>query len=79
LTIGLSEELNPLWKITGQFITNLNDQSLLNNVLVEHSFKEDVYINLGMYLPIGKKSPLIPKSEFGNYPTVTYTSIRLYF
>ncbi|MDD4975280.1 MAG: hypothetical protein PHY93_13055 [Bacteriovorax sp.] len=76
---GMSYEISPIWKLTGQFLFNANDLSILNNLLVEHSFAQDVFIDLGTYLPVGAKSAMVQKSEFGIYPKIYYTALRLYF
>ena len=76
---GMSYEINPIWKLTGQFLFNANDLSVLNNLLVEHSFAQDVFLDFGSYLPIGAKSGQVQKSEFGIYPKIYYSTLRLYF
>lgn len=79
LAPGMTYELSSLWKLTGQFLLNLNDHSIFNNLTLEYNVAQDAFIDLGAYVPAGKKSPLIPKSEFGSYPTSIYTSLRFYF
>jgi hypothetical protein len=76
---GMNYEIGPLLKLTGQFLFNINDSSILSNVLVEQSFTQDVFIDFGTYLPFGSRSPVVQKSEFGNYPKIFYSSLRLYF
>ncbi|MBF0299560.1 MAG: hypothetical protein HQK51_12620 [Oligoflexia bacterium] len=76
---GITYEITPIWKLTGQFLYNIVDSSILNNTFLEHSFAQDVFIDLGTYLPFGKKFQLTQKSEFGDSPKIFYSSIRLYF
>jgi hypothetical protein len=79
LVPGMNYELNPLWKLTGQFILNTDDKSLLSNVLLEHGLAQDIFIDIGTYLPLGAKSQLFQQSEFGMYPQLIYSTLRFYF
>lgn len=76
---GMTYELSSLWKLTGQFLLNLNDYSLFNNLALEYNMAQDVFIDLGAYVSAGKKAKLVQRSEFGTYPTSLYTSLRFYF
>lgn len=76
---GMTYELSSLWKLTGQFLLNLNDHSIFNNLAIEYNVAQDAFIDLGAYVPAGKKSQLSQLSEFGSYPTSIYTSLRFYF
>lgn len=76
---GMTYELSSLWKLTGQFLLNLNDYSVFNNLSLEYNVAQDAFIDLGAYIPAGKKSQLAQRSEFGVYPTSFYTSLRFYF
>lgn len=79
LAPGMTYELSSLWKLTGQFLLNLNDRSIINNLALEYNVAQDAFIDLGAYVPAGKKAQYIPESEFGSYPTSIYTSLRFYF
>lgn len=79
LAPGMTYEISSLWKLTGQFLLNLNDSSIFNNLTVEYNVAQDAFIDLGAYVPAGKKSQYIQRSEFGSYPTSFYTSLRFYF
>lgn len=79
LAPGMTYELSSLWKLTGQFLLNLNDYSIFNNLAVEYNVAQDVFMDLGAYVPAGKKSQYVHRSEFGSYPTSIYTSLRFYF
>lgn len=76
---GMTYELGSLWKLTGQFLLNLNDYSIFNNLALEYNVAQDVFMDLGAYVPFGKKTELVQRSEFGSYPTSIYTSLRFYF
>lgn len=76
---GLTYEISSLWKFTGQFLFNLNDTSIFNNVIVEYNVAQDMFIDLGAYLPFGKKAEFAQESEFGSYPKTVYTAFRMYF
>ncbi len=76
---GMTYELSSLWKLTGQFLLNLNDYSIFNNLALEYNVAQDAFIDLGAYVPAGKKTELVQRSEFGSYPTSFYTSLRFYF
>lgn len=76
---GMTYELGSLWKLTGQFLLNLNDHSIFNNLTLEYNVAQDAFIDLGAYVPAGKKAQVLPRSEFGSYPTSIYTSLRFYF
>jgi hypothetical protein len=76
---GLTYEISPVWKLTGQFLFNVNDLSMLNNLLLEHSFAQDVFLDFGTYLPAGARSVQAQKSEFGIYPKIYFSALKLYF
>ncbi len=76
---GLTYELSSLWKLTAQCLFNANDLSIFNNLALEYNIAQDAFIDLGAYVPMGTKSPSVQKSEFGVYPKILYSSLRLYF
>ncbi|MBC7539444.1 MAG: hypothetical protein H7281_11530 [Bacteriovorax sp.] len=76
---GMTYEISSLWKVTGQCLFNANDLSIFNNISVEHNFAQDVFIDLGAYIPFGAKTRLTQNSEFGIYPKIIYSSLRFYF
>jgi hypothetical protein len=77
---GLTYEINALWKTTCQFLLNLNDNSIFNNIALEYNVAQDMFLDLGAYLPFGTQSKLLEqKSEFGVYPKIIYSSFRFYF
>ena len=76
---GMTYEISSLWKLTEQLLLNAGDLSVFNNLSLEYNLAQDVFIDLGAYLPFGAKSQQIQKSEFGIYPKLIYSSLRYYF
>ncbi len=87
---GLAYEITPLINFTAQALLNAVDMSAYLSALFEFNFAEDVYIDAGAFISTGRKpetrinevSGLAEreiKSEFGMYPDIYFTSIRLYF
>lgn len=76
---GLTYEMSSLWKLTAQFLFNVHDLSMFNNVALEYGLAQDVFLDAGTYLPLGRKNQFVQKSEFGIYPKIFYASLRLYF
>ncbi len=89
LNIGATYEITPLIPFTGMVIVNLADGSLTFSPSVEYNIKEDIYLALGAYIGIGKRPEItttcnlgdctVYHSEFGAYPSMVYTSFRVYF
>ncbi|MBC7713672.1 MAG: hypothetical protein H7177_10050 [Rhizobacter sp.] len=77
---GLTYEISSLWKLTGQFLFNFNDDSFFNNLSVEYNVAQDMFIDLAGYIPFGKETKTFQqRSEFGSYPKTVYTAFRMYF
>ncbi|MBC7427866.1 MAG: hypothetical protein H7336_04585 [Bacteriovorax sp.] len=77
---GMTYEISSLWKLTAQFLFNLNDASIFNNLSAEFNMAQDMFIDLGGYIPFGKETRSFQqRSEFGSYPKSVYTSFRMYF
>jgi len=81
---GIAYEITPLWHASGQVLINVEDGSALFAPRLEYNFVEDVVLEAGAFVPVGRKaraSAVIPEpeSEFGLYPTLFFTSVRLYF
>jgi hypothetical protein len=87
---GVSYEITPLLKATLQVLVNLEDVSALFFPRLEYNLLEDVYLEAGAYVPVGREAKAAlgplggavipePESEFGLYPTLFFTSMRLYF
>jgi hypothetical protein len=89
LNLGVTAQITPLIPFTGILIFNLNDRSLNFAPSIEYNIKEDIYIAAGAYLGIGKRPEICDvcnpalqfrfHSEFGAYPNMVYSSLRIYF
>jgi hypothetical protein len=66
-------------------LVNLTDPSLVLNLTLEYDIKENVYVEGGCTLGFGENpellgvDPVAYRSEFGFYPNVIYTAVKLYF
>ncbi len=87
---GLTYKITPLFNFSANTLLNVADLSAYLSPLFELNFAEDVYIELGAFCSIGRKlkkrvneaaeaEENVPASEFGFYPDIYFTSIRLYF
>jgi hypothetical protein len=87
---GLSYQFTPLLIFSGSMLANAADGSIYFSPRLEYSFSEDVYLEAGAFVAYGEKAKFVadaspgagnfePKSEFGLYPNMYFTSIRIYF
>jgi hypothetical protein len=87
---GVSYQINPLLILTGEVIVNLNDRSSFIIPQIEYNIAENIYLSGGAYLGFGKGigvssldylpyPRLYLQSEFGVYPHMYFTSLRVYF
>ncbi len=89
LTPGAIVQISPLWTLTTQGLFNLNDWSVYVGGDLEYNVAENVYLQIGAFLPLGNAPNirLAPdnshvfqlNSEFGSYPDMLYTAFRVYF
>jgi len=81
LTLGLSYNLSPLILFSQNTIVNLNDASFLFSPKVEYNILENHYIDVGMFLGVGKgsRNDQNLKSEFGAYRDSAYVGYKVYF
>lgn len=89
LNLGVTYQVTPLVPFTGTLIFNVDDGSLIFSPMVEYNIKEDIYIAAGAYVGMGKRPEICDVcnpalrfrfgSEFGGYPNMFYTSLRIYF
>jgi len=90
VSIGLNKQLHPLVGLNSIFIYNIGDNSLIFSPVLEYNISENIYISLGGFAGFGKCpeiksvsneniSNAILRSEFGSYPTIIYSSFRIYF
>ena len=81
LIVGLTYLISPLVNISMSQMTNLDDSSLLFTPGFEWNIEQDLTIDVGASIGLGRKSStrLAPKSEFGSYDNSIYTKLRYYF
>lgn len=80
LNFGATYQLTPLVTVNGLVILNLGDHSFSFSPTLEYNLKEDIYFSAGAYLGIGKSpGAVLFRSEFGSYPSMFFTSFRVYF
>jgi len=85
LSAGMTWQLHPLLPVNAFVIYNIADGSMMVSPTAEYNIREDIYLSLGAFFGIGKGAELsrtgIPgmKSEFGTYPHLIYTALRIYF
>ncbi len=89
LSLGVTCQLTPLIPFTGVTFVNLGDGSLTLAPSLEYNIAENIYLGGGAYISLGKKSEKAApgaavalihfRSEFGAYPSMFYTSLRVYF
>lgn len=89
LNLGMTCQISPLIPFTGVLFVNLGDGSLTLAPALEYNIAENIYLGGGAYFGLGKKPEKIAPgaakgttlfhSEFGAYPAMFYTSLRIYF
>ena len=79
-------QATPLLGLSGQFLLNAGDSSLLAAPRIDYNFVQDAYLEAGAFWGLGKAPRLDPVSlalqvgsEFGLYPDSLFTAVRLYF
>jgi hypothetical protein len=82
---GITYEMTALTKLSSQLLINMNDPSMFMSLVLSYNFLENVMLDIGTYISLGRNMTMptpfnyVPRSEFGMYPSIFYTSIRLYF
>ncbi len=81
---GLTFQITPLISLSGVVLSNIADPSLFPSLQIEYNFAQDIYLSAGGFIGIGKRPEVEDeetqfKSEFGGYPTLFFSSFRLYF
>ena len=83
LAPGVSQQLTPLLRISGQFLLNLSDFSSWLTPQIAYNVAEDIHLSLGCFFSFGKPplndDPNLYQSEFGLYPNVIFSSFNVYF
>lgn len=83
--VGGTYNVSPLLPASALVLVNLNDLSVELSLSAEYNFKENVYVGGGVFLGLGPEPetlggvPIRYRSEFGAYPQVIYTEVKLYF
>ena len=84
LVPGLTFQITPLISLSGVVLSNVADPSVFPSLQVEYNFAQDIYLSAGGFIGIGKRPETEDdetqfKSEFGGYPTLFFSSFRIYF
>ncbi len=81
---GLSCQITPLISLSGVLLLNTSDPSVFPSLQIEYNFAQDIYLSAGGFIGIGKRPETEDdetqfRSEFGGYPTLLFSSFRIYF
>ena len=81
---GLTFQITPLISLSGVILSNVSDPSLFPSLQIEYNFAQDIYLSAGGFIGIGKRPETEDeetqfRSEFGGYPTLFFSSFRIYF
>ena len=84
LAPGLTFQITPLISLGSVVLSNISDPSVFPSLQVEYSCAQDIYLSAGGFVGIGKRPETEDeetqfRSEFGGYPTLFFSSFRLYF
>ncbi len=85
LSGGLTFQFHPLVPFSAMAIYNLSDGSIIISPSLEYNISENIYLSFGAFISAGKGvqytsvDNLNLQSEFGAYPNLVFTSIRIYF
>ena len=84
LVPGLSCQITPLISLSGVLLLNTSDPSVFPSLQIEYNFAQDIYLSAGGFIGIGKRPETEDeetqfRSEFGGYPTLLFSSFRIYF
>ncbi|MBN1697717.1 MAG: hypothetical protein JW881_09400 [Spirochaetales bacterium] len=85
LGAGFTYQITPLLPISTLILFNICDQSFLLSSEIEYNFAENIYLTGGISAGLGKEPESLGGivtsygSEFGAYPMVVHTSLRIYF
>ena len=81
---GLTVQITPLVSLSGVVLSNIADPSVFPSLQAEYNFAQDIYLSAGGFIGIGKRPETEDeetqfRSEFGGYPTLFFSSVRIYF
>lgn len=84
-SLGATYQIAPLLPASGFVLVNLTDPSVVLSLSLEYNIKENLYLEGGCTLGFGENplvsggEPIEYRSEFGAYPNLVYTAVKLYF
>ena len=81
---GLTFQITPLISLSGVVLSNIANPSVFPSLQVEYNLAQDIYLSAGGFIGIGKRPKTEDeetqfRSEFGGYPTLFFSSFRIYF
>lgn len=81
---GVTIQITPLIALSGVVLSNISDSSMFPSLQIEYNFAQDIYLSAGGFVGIGKHPETDDeetqfRSEFGGYPTLFFSSFRIYF
>ena len=82
LVPGLTFQITPLISLSGVVLSNISDPSGFPSLQLEYNLAQDIYLSAGGFIGIGKRPETEEtqfRSEFGGYPTLFFSSFRIYF
>ncbi|MEC8842165.1 MAG: hypothetical protein VX432_11280 [Candidatus Poribacteria bacterium] len=87
LALGMVYQIISLINLSVQPLLNLIDRSTSLSAQIEYNVAQDIYLSLGMWIGIGQQSDIVGDnstaqkldSEFGGYPDICFSSLRIYF
>jgi hypothetical protein len=81
LSLGATYSITPLLPASAELLMNLNDFSAALSMSLEYNVGENTYIGGGCTLGLGRnpRSSGEYRSEFGAYPILFYTVVKVYF
>ena len=87
LALGMVYQIISLINLSIQPIVNMIDKSSSLSTQIEYNVAQDIYLSLGMWIGIGQQPSILSNnsttqkldSEFGGYPNICFSSLRIYF
>jgi hypothetical protein len=85
LSLGGTYPLTPLLPVSFLLMVNLSDLSAGLSLSADYNIRENIYLTGGLFLGLGpgpqlaRGLPVRYRSEFGAYPNLFYTAVKVYF
>ncbi|MFP6718897.1 MAG: hypothetical protein VCF25_01290 [Candidatus Poribacteria bacterium] len=87
LAPGMMYQVISLINLSVQPLLNLVDRSIFFSAQIEYNMAQDIYLSLGSLIGIGQRPDTMSHnstaqkfdSEFGGYPDIYFSSLRIYF